>query len=405
MNTLSTTEKVAAGEKSEMQLFGRARLADYCGDMVIYRNLKPLDSRMPNVKSALRGVGLASTARPRKQDPEYAKVALWYADAARKIAGHSQPPEELLFIGDTLFNDGNAFLAMQAESGWRGSCFIGSDRLREEPMVSIDKESGIYSANRWAEIGEWVRWLREEQGFHLDERTLVVIDIDKTALGAKGRNDHIIDEARIDGAARTLSALLGRNFDPTNFVEAYRELNQSRYHCLTEDNQDYLAYICLVLSTNLVSLEEIKQEVAAGSLDNFDQFTRHVETRMMINNVGGEMLRQAHDAVVTSVRNGDPTPFKRFRRQEFITTLERMGNGADDAGVEELLDTEITLTEEVWEVAEWLKERGAVLLCLSDKPDEASTPNEFVSPDLPPVHQAETHRVGFSVRPILDALD
>jgi FMN phosphatase YigB (HAD superfamily) len=405
VSTLSIIEKVVTDETTAMQSFGRARLADYCGDMVIYRNLKPLDPRMPNVKSALREAGLPSTARPRKQDPDYAKVALWYADAAREIAGRSQPLEELLFIGDTLFNDGNAFLAMQAESGWRGSCFIGVDRLLEEPVVSINQEKGIYSANRWAAIGDWVRWLREEQGFHLDERTLVVIDIDKTALGAKGRNDQVIDEARIDGAARTLSALLGRNFDPTNFVEAYRELNQSRYHCLTEDNQDYLAYICLVLSTNLVSLDEIKREVAEGSLDNFDQFTRHVETRMMINNVGGEMLRQAHDAVVTSVRNGDPTPFKRFRRQEFITTLERMGNTSDDADVEELLDTEITLTEEVWEVAEWLKDRGSVLLCLSDKPDEASTPNEFASPDLSPVHQAETHRVGFSVKSILDALD
>ena len=405
MNTLSTIKKAASDEKSAMQIFGRARLADYCGDMVIYRNLKPLDPRMPNVKVALREVGLPSTARPRKQEADYAKIALWYADAARKVEGHERPLEELLFIGDTLFNDGNAFRAMVAESGWRGSCFIGADRFDEEPLVSIDEESGIYSANRWVAIGEWVRWLREDQGFRLDERTLVVIDIDKTALGAKGRNDQVIDQARIEGASRTMDALLGRNFDPTNFVEAYRELNQSRYHCLTEDNQDYLAYICLVLSNNLVSLDEIKQEVAEGSLENFDQFTRHVETRMMINSVGGEMLRQAHEAVITSVRNGDPTPFKRFRRQEFIATLERMGAKPDDADVTELLKSEITLTEEVCEVAEWLKSRGAVLLCLSDKPDEASIPNEFTSPDLPPVHQAETHRVGFSVKAILDTLD
>lgn len=402
---LSTTERTTATEKEpEMKSFGRARLADYCGDMVIYRSLKPLDARMPNVRVALREAGLPSSAKPRKQEADYARIALWYADAAQALAGHDEALEEIIFVGDTLFNDGRAFQAMMMESGWRGSCFIGADRMQEEPLISIDEESGIYSANRWSAIGEWVRWLREEQDFALDQRTLVVIDIDKTALGAKGRNDKVIDQSRIEGAFRTLNALLGAKFDGDEFVTYYRELNQSRYHCLTEDNQDYIAYVCLVLSTGLVSLEEIVKEVSDASLENFDQFTRHVETRMMLNATSGEAFRQAHDAVVTSIRNGDPTPFKRFRRQEFIATVERMGNMEDDSSVEELLANEITLTEEVCELAEWLKQRGGLLLCLSDKPDEASTPHVRVSPDLLPVHQAVTHRVGCDIRPILESL-
>jgi hypothetical protein len=36
-------------------------------------------------------------------------------------------------------------------------------------------------------------------------------------------------------------------------------------------------------------------------------------------------------------RAGDPTPFKHFRRQEFVTTVEHMGNVPDGSSVEEIL--------------------------------------------------------------------
>ena len=162
--------------------------------------------------------------------------------------------------------------------------------------------------------------------------------------------------------------------------------------------------MCLVISTGLLDLDEVSQQVASGALADFDQFIRLVEMRSIISPVGGEVLRQSHDAVVTSVRNGDPTPFKRFRRQEFISTIESMGALGDDAAVEELLAREITLTEEVVELSAWLKARGSLLMCLSDKPDEASCPHRHVSPDLPPVHEAKTHRVGTSIQDVLDTI-
>lgn len=399
----ASAEASVSKSETEMQVFGRARLSDLCGDMVIYRNLQPLDSRLSSVKVALRELDLSTDHRPRKQDEAYARVALWYAKEAQVKRNVSQSLQELLFIGDTIFNDGRAYANMQSLSGWEGSCFIGVENLEEEAAICIDDE-GIYGSNRWSNIGNWARWLIEEREMRLDAGTVVIIDIDKCVLGARGRNDAVIDQARIQGAYRTMNNLLGDDFDGGQFELFYNELNQPRYHCLTQDNQDYLAYICLVLSTGLISLEEITDEVDEGHMDNFSQFTRLVETRMMISSIRSETLRESHDAVTTSVRNGDPTPFKRFRRQEFIATVERMGQMPDDSGIEELLDNEITLTEEVWEVAEWLTERGCLLLCLSDKPDEASCPHRYVSPSLPPIHQAETHRVGVSIRAALDAI-
>lgn len=387
---------------SAYESFGRARLADFCENWVVYRNLEPLDKRLAGLKSSYYDMELRTDQIPRKQDYPYAKAATWFLRQMQILRGVKMPISELLFIGDTFFNDSQAYKNIRKFSGCQGSCFIGAERLEQEPSFSVDADN-VYSANRWEALTDWVRWVKE-LGLHLDQRTAVIIDIDKTALGAKGRNDKVIDRARLAGIFRTMDAVLGAAFDQPAFEQHYAELNRAKYHLLTADNQDYLAYICLVTNTNLISVGEVISEVESKSLDDFEQFIRWVDSRMMINPAVGEVLREVHEAVNGSVRNGDPTPFKRFRRQEFISTIEHMGNMPDTASVAELLQEEITITEEVFELAEWLKQRNCILLCLSDKPDEASMPHVRVSPDLPPLHKAETHRVGKSIRSVLETL-
>lgn len=382
--------------------FGRAALADICDDWVIYRNLEPLDKRVPGLKHAFYDMELRSEQIPRKQDRDYAKAAVWFVKRIQQVRGVRTPISELLFLGDTLFNDGQAFANMIHESGWRGACFIGAERLDQDPAMHIEQET-IYIANRWSSVADWMAALLA-QGFRLDANTAVVIDIDKTAIGAKGRNDKVIDRARLAGIYRTMDAVLGEDFDQALFEQHYNELNRSRYHQLTADNQDYLAYICMVLNTRLISLDEVVREVESKSLDSFEQFIRWVDSRMMINPAAGEALREVHEAVNGSVRIGDPTPFKRFRRQEFISTMEHMGNMPDTASVQELLENEITITEEVYQLAQWLKARKCQILCLSDKPDEASRPHPRVSPDLAPLHRAQTHRVGVDLRTAFNAM-
>lgn len=382
--------------------FGRARLADFCENWVVYRNLEPLDKRLHGLRSAYIDMELRSDLIPRKQDAPYAKAATYFLKEIQRIRGVKTPVGELLFLGDTLFNDSQAFKNIRQFSRWQGSCFICTERVEQAPDLSADAED-VYTANRWSLLSEWLRQLRI-QGFHLDERTAVVIDIDKTALGAKGRNDKTIDRARLAGIFRTMESVLGDAFNQPIFERDYVELNRSKYHQVTADNQDYLAYICMVLNTNLISLDEVKREMETNSLDSFEQFVRWVGSRMMINPAAGGALREVHETIDASVRNGDPTPFKRFRRQEFISTMENMGHMPDTASVSELLQEEITLTEEVFTAAQWLKQRGCILLCLSDKPDEASMPHSRVSPDMLPLHQAETHRIGVDIRAELESI-
>ena len=404
MSTASTTSVLSSERaQSDFKNFGRATLADYFGDFVIYRNLEPLDHRLPGLKAASYKMNLSSDQIPRKLETDYAKAAIFFAEQGQKLRRQKVELSELLFVGDTPTGDGQAYANMRQLSGWQSSCFIGSERLAQEFLVDIDEEDAVYCANRWPALADWVRWTLQ-QGMRLDERTAVIVDIDKTLLGAKGRNDQVINEARLEGMFRTMASVLGDRFDRAAFEREYAELNRSRYHFLTADNQDYLAYICLVLNGGLVSFEEILDEIKSGSMDNFEQFLRWVGSRLLINPGAGESIRQIHEAVMCSVRTGDPTPFKQFRRQEFVTTIERMGNLPDDAPVDDLLAREITLTNEVCELADWLNARGCLLLCLSDKPDEASCPDSRESPDLPPIHRAETHRVGAGIRPILDEL-
>jgi phosphoglycolate phosphatase-like HAD superfamily hydrolase len=380
----------------EMKNFGRATLADFFGDLVIYRNLEPLERRLQGLKAAAYKIGISNERIPRKQDPDYAKAAVWFGQQAQRLRKNSTPLSEILFVGDTLYNDGQAFANMQAVSEWDGACFIGSEKLGDPYVADIDEEEHVFCTNRWGALADWVKWVLD-CGLHVDGRTLVIVDIDKTALGAKGRNDQVINEARLEGIFRTMDAVLGDNFDRSLFERQYAELNRARYHFLTEDNQDYLAYICLVLNAGLIDYEEILNEIEQESLDNFEQFLRWVDSRLMIRPQSGESLRQVHEAVIGAVRVGDPTPFKRFRRQEFITTVERMGNLPDDAPIAELLDGEITLTNEVCELTEWLRQRGCLLLCLSDKPDEASTPDSHSEEPMLPVHRVPTHRVGATI--------
>ncbi|MBK8045951.1 MAG: hypothetical protein IPK16_01715 [Anaerolineales bacterium] len=171
----------------EYQNFGRAHLADICENWVVYRNLEPVDKRLPGLKSSYYDMELRNELIPRKQDQDYAKVATWFLRQMQRLRGVKTPVSEVLFIGDTLFNDSQAYKNIRKYTNWQGSCFICSERVEQAPEYSVD-DANVFTANRWSALADWVRWLRAE-GLHLDERTAVIIDIDKTALGAKGRND------------------------------------------------------------------------------------------------------------------------------------------------------------------------------------------------------------------------
>jgi hypothetical protein len=367
---------------------GPSTLAEIFGDFVVYRNLIPADPRLPAV-GALRGpLGLTPGTLPRKAEPLYGTVLAEMLRQARRLEGPRSTIHRLVYVGDTRMNDGTAFRNLCTAGHWPGWAFIGADELATAARTQV--EPPLYLANRWSALPLFLHFL-EQEGFALDEGTAVVIDVDTTAIGARGRNDQVIDQARVEGVKRTVADLLGKRFDESAFRTAYDELNGPAYHAFTADNQDYLAYICLLLGAGLWGLEALIEEIHSGSLPGFHDFIARVQDRRQ--ELAPTGLTSIHDSVWERVEAGDPTPFKAFRYNEYLTTVARFGD-LPGASPEELLSQRIVITEEVRELAAVLEERGCLVFGVSDKPDEASVPSpEQVREGQKPLHRLETMAV------------
>jgi hypothetical protein len=371
------------------EVTGQTSLQEVLGNLVVYRNLVPADARLPSIDELRSQVNLESNVLPRKADPQYASVVAAMLRQARALDLPDATIRRLIYIGDTHLNDGTAFRNLCAAGHWPGWAFIGRDDIVCEEHVEV--EGALYVSNRWSALRRFLHFV-ERKGFELNEETAVVIDVDKTAIGARGRNDEVIDEARVEGVRRTVAHLLGPRFHEHAFRTAYDELNQPAYHAFTGDNQDYLAYICLMLGAGLYDLEALVQQVEDGTMERFEDFIIQVHSgRSELNSTG---LASIHDEVWNSVQEGDPTPFKAFRYNEYLTTVARFGD-LPGASVEEVLAQRIVITEEVRELATDLRQRGALLFGVSDKPDEASVPSESQAQvGMKPLHQLETLAVG-----------
>jgi hypothetical protein len=277
----------------------------------------------------------------------------------------------MLYIGDTRLLDGTAYRNLRSASGWPGWGFIASEDAASAPHSEIAGD--LYLTNRWAALADFLDFL-QGQGLVLDTQTVAVIDLDKTALGARGRNHRAVDSARVEGVRRTVQEALGSGFDAVAFRGVYDELNQPRYHHFTADNQDILAYVCLMVVSGVYDYDRLLEETSdAGGL-SFEGFLESCHETLSQGEGSSAALHSVHDEVRTNRKRGDPTPFKSFRRREYLTTIARMDSLPDDTPRERLLSEEITLTREVAEAAHWLSERGVLCFGISDKPDEASLP-------------------------------
>ena len=371
------------------QITGLTSLYEILGDFIVYRNLVPADRSLPGISDLREQLGLQAGVLPRKAEPSYARVLAELLRRARELLPRGRDIDRLVYIGDTRLNDGTAFQNLCAAGEWAGWAFIASEDMGSPPLTQI--EPPFFLTNRWSAVADFLGFL-EREGFALDGGTAVVVDVDKTAIGARGRNDAVIDEARVEGVKRTVADLLGPRFDEGAFRSAYAELNQPVYHAFTADNQDYLAYICLILGANLLQLEQLVADVRSGTLESFQDFIARVQGRRSV--LASTGLISIHDEIWDRVRAGDPTPFKAFRYNEYLTTVACFGD-LPGASPEEVLAQRIVITQEVRAAGLALKERGCLLFGVSDKPDEASVPSpEQAAQGMKPLHRLETLAVG-----------
>jgi hypothetical protein len=380
-----------------MKNYGLGSLSDFLGDRVVYRSLAPCDSRLPGLGEVRQTLGLPQGGIPRKTETEYARIVAAMLESARRLDAPEARIHSLVFLGDTRLNDGTAFQNLCRVGGWKGLAFIGSERDDGTPgegevdRTSLGDGLDLYLASRWRALDE-LEGLCADSHVPVDESLAVLVDLDKTALGARGRNASPIDEARVAAIRLTVSAFLGDSFDDEAFHSAYDTLNQPEYHSFTRDNQDYLAYISLILASGLIDLEQLISSVRIGGFSNFEEFIGWVDERTVELTPG---LREIHDEIFGLVRAGDPTPFKKFRRNEYLETVRRMGSWPMSTPVATLLAQEILITAEAHRAALRFAGRGALLFGLSDKPDEASSPVPGLAAEgFHPIHRTLTHIVG-----------
>ena len=374
----------------------KASLFDLVGDLVIFRDLDPVDLRLPRFAEAAAAIGVTGAARPRKHEPAYAQMMTWYLRRARALDAPDTQLTEIVYLGDTAMADGNAFRNLRTAGGWRGWAFIGAEKDEE---LAVSEKDGVYQANRWSALAEFASWLLH-QGAVLDARTAVIVDIDKTALGARGRNDGAIDRARVTAIEITAAEALGPAFDLAAFRQAYAAINKPKYHPFTADNQDYVAYVCLMIAAGFMPMERLLADVDAGRLASIRDFMDAVNAGR--DRLPSDAVAGLHADIYARVLAGDATPFKAFRRREYRETVGRMGHMPDHAPLAKRLVEEICMTREVQEIALWLRGLGCLLLALSDKPDEATLPTpELAAQGFLPLHRAVTHVVGQSIAELL----
>ncbi len=363
-----------------MRIYGRGAMSDLLDDMVVYRSLRPADPRLPGLSDIRPG------RLPRKGEPAYALVVAEILRAARKHTAPGAEIKRLILVGDTRRSDGGAFDTICATTNWRGRAFICDEVTEAAPEVRYER--GATYANAWQSLHAFHAALEAEE-FLIDTGTVVVLDIDKTLIGAKGRNHRLIDQARLRALRTAVADVLGADFNQASFEAIYHELDQSCYHPLTEDNQDNVAYLCVMVGGSVLGLEELGRLLAEGHA-----------FRDVLDIVGDRVLGSApllapfHDEIVRLVLGGDPTPFKVFRQREYAETVALMGKLPDGAA-DTLLTQEIVITGEIWELAQVWAKRGALLFGLSDKPDEAAYPTRTrTEVGTFPLHRIRTHIIG-----------
>ncbi len=327
-----------------------ATIADLTGDAVLYRDLEPCDLRLPRLAELRSSLGIAAGPVPRKRDQAYARLILALARADRHIRA-APPLTALAVIGDTE-NDQLLASHLDALGELPAYGFIGEDR----PVATelLHWHGAIATATRWHLIEAWAATL-EERGVDYPGLT-ILIDIDKTLLGPRGRSDGAIDDARAEGALKVAHTYYPELNVPA-FRRIYAELCRKEWHPYTLDNQDYVVATALLSVVGTLQLDELRTRFDQGTPPSF------AETLAAAITTTPPELVPLYREIATRVADGDPTPFKAFRRAELIATLDRM------------VDGRLTLCDEVFTLCQQLRARGAICMAASDKPAESAIPS------------------------------
>ncbi len=351
----------------------RTTIAALTADRVLYRDLNPCDPALPRLHELQQAAGLLQGELPRKHDADYATV-IWTLLQHIRTVHRASPLRLVLLVGDST-NDRVFADHLRAVADCRVLACIGMEQPAAPPALTWDGDTA--TINRWGLLPNWWQQAHARCGGAatrtLLAQTALILDVDKTLLGARGQCDDVIDVVR-QTAALAVANLWLPPVQRDRFGDWYALANQPRYHLLTRDNQDYIVYLALLLASDTLTPDTLEHALNAPT-PAFGELLGHVAPHVP------PALRDLHHAFTTAYHAGDPTPFKVFRHAEYCHTVEQMQAGA------------LPLNAVLIRLGHELVAGGALCMAASDKPRESALPTaEQQRQGMLPLHHVVTRR-------------
>lgn len=396
--TMETSTTLDEARRQRQKIHGEARINDLFDGRVILRSMRRLDT----------GTALLSedSGFVRKYERQYAQAL------ASHISSSWPRVRQVLYIGDTYRNDGTLIRNLQS-LGLQVSGFICEPQLQ---LRRLWFNSILYS-DEWSDLIAFGR----EAVSSVGQEVLAIFDIDQTLWAPKGVHEGPLSHTRTRAMTRLVDGYMHGPEENEVARRAkeripglYEEISKVKYHdSLTMDNEDYKAAICVFLALNIVAApQELRGPVQRGvafftrvgdlsaadfasyimddylppivsmegssGLANFNRFITQTLATVIsdqYSNYGetnGISVPRVNDDVLAIIRamSGPSTiKYEAFRVQEFEEAYQ-------SATVDLPLKDSIVISKPAWDLAGWLKEKGAHLLALSDRPDEATALGE-----------------------------
>ncbi len=375
-------------ERRPLGRYGLGKVTDIFGRQVILRRMERLDTG--------ERLDTSATGFVRKYQQPYAEA----------ISNHLKlrfpSVRSVLYVGDTHKNDGGVIRNLQALN-WDVSGFICSPDLGISRLWFQD----ILYTNSWTDLVGFADKVFGKAG----PGTMALFDIDQTLWAPKGIHDRPLSNSRtramsrmIDGYVRDLDSDVAKHAR-ARIGPLYREVSKVKYLPLTLDNEDFKAAICVFLSLNIVFDKHLLKSAGARIYEDLgrsdpDEFLDIVRKEYLpsfmrrakdddenIRRFLTETLAATYTSQYKSYGNANgilinavvdhlqdifqetaaaaPTQYHAFRAKELEEALSCVsGNGG--------FSEQLILNKPAWDVASWLKRRGAHLLALSDRPDEST---------------------------------
>ena len=324
-----------------MKIYGKANLNDMFGKNIIFRKLNILDKNLPQYKDIERELSISNF--PRKNSQDYAKVIDYLINKLN--------PEStiIIYFGDSYL-DKIVVENLRSVSNKTVKGFIFNEK--EKPQ-----DDQIFNFNNWEDLSGFAQKVEEE----LHPGWFGLFDLDKTVIGARSRNSQPIDSARFEAVLEIMQQI-SAEINRKKIRQIYDYIN-TQYISLTEDNQDYVAFLTIWIYFQALEIDILKQFSNCGK--NIGELFAYIKKGSI-----PDSLYPYFKEIYWNYSQKQATLFKSFRCAELKTTARKFNLLKNETDVQKILTEEITITKEIFDVINLLKQHAIKFLCISDKPDE-----------------------------------